>query len=90
MNSTTYRLSTRVSFRFDVSDDGVYQCIFIDNNLMELFIGSPMRLDYGKGGGGGVLSLKQVVLYSIAIALSILYIGMTQISHRENTLRMKP
>ena len=51
---------------------------------MEVFVGPPMQLDYGKEGGGGELSLlRQVVLYNIALATP--YVGMAQISHRDTT-----
>ena len=41
-------LSTTLSFSFQESDAGVYQCVFISNNS-ELFATIPIRLDTGKG-----------------------------------------
>ena len=41
------RLSTTVSFSFQESDAGVYQCVFTGTNS-ELFVTIPIRLDTGE------------------------------------------
>ena len=41
------RLSTILSFSFQESDAGVYQCVFTGNNS-ELFVTIPIRLDTGE------------------------------------------
>ena len=41
------RLSTTLSFSFQESDAGVYQCVFTGNNS-ELFVTIPIRLDTGE------------------------------------------
>ena len=40
-------LSTTLSFSFQESDAGVYQCVFTGNNS-ELFVTIPIRLDTGE------------------------------------------
>ena len=41
------RLSTTLSFSFQESDAGVYQCVFTGTNS-ELFVTIPIRLDTGE------------------------------------------
>lgn len=41
-------LTTSISFVFNNSDAGVYQCIYIDPSRSEVFAAEPIRLDFGK------------------------------------------
>ena len=42
-------LRTTLSFRFEASDAGVYQCIFTDRDRsFEVFVTDPIRLDTGE------------------------------------------
>jgi hypothetical protein len=42
-------LSTTLSFTFEESDAGVYQCVFTDTSRSEVYVAEPIRLDTGKG-----------------------------------------
>jgi hypothetical protein len=42
-------LSTTLSFTFEESDAGVYQCVFTDTSRSEVYVTDPIRLDTGKG-----------------------------------------
>ncbi len=44
---TNGQLSSNLSFTFNTSDAGVYQCIFIDSNS-QIYSSFPLRIDTGK------------------------------------------
>jgi hypothetical protein len=54
-------LSTTLSFIFEESDAGVYQCVFTDTSRSEVFVAEPIRLDTGKG------SLSQALPHSLCL-----------------------
>ena len=41
-------LTSTLSFTFGASDAGVYQCVFTDTSISEIFVTVPTRLDTGE------------------------------------------
>ena len=56
-------LNTTLSFMFEESDAGVYQCVFTDTARSEVFVVDPIRLDTGKDSPVHITSRDTLTAY---------------------------